>query len=196
MSKRQSQAPADVIGALGFAARNQLAANDDAASGETNLFTNLPLDVPTRLDDARRNELGADIAFAEVFFVHLPLTRLVMWCFTADQYCGPRQSFNRFAPFKTFNSATQLGDNFRQLTAFRGLGASWGKAAKKLARDLKRTSRLIFVSSASTLSDLLEPQANQLYIGWMELLQRLGLALLVGHRNWRLKVNETCPFPL
>jgi hypothetical protein len=32
-------------------------------------------------------------------------------------------------------------------------------------------------------SDLLEPQANQLYIAWMELLQRFGLALLVGHRN-------------
>jgi hypothetical protein len=56
-------------------------------------------------------------------------------------------------------------------------------SAKKLARDLTQTSRLIFPNSASTLSDLLEPQANQLYIAWMELLQRLGLALVVGHRN-------------
>jgi MgtC family protein len=59
-----------------------------------------------------------------------------------------------------------------------------------LAPDLKRTSRLIFASSASTLSDLLEPHANQLYIAWMELLQRLGLALLVGlligaERGWQ-----------
>jgi hypothetical protein len=56
-------------------------------------------------------------------------------------------------------------------------------SAKKLARDLTWTSRLIFPSSASIPSNLLEPQANQLYIAWMELLQRLGLAVLIGHRN-------------
>ena len=54
-------------------------------------------------------------------------------------------------------------------------------SAKKLARDLKRTSRLIFVSSASTLSDLLEPQTNQLYIAWMELLQRQRSGGQVAH---------------
>jgi uncharacterized membrane protein (DUF4010 family) len=47
-----------------------------------------------------------------------------------------------------------------------------------------------FPRSASILSDLLEPQANRLYIARMELLQRLGLALAVGlligaERGWQ-----------
>jgi hypothetical protein len=40
------------------------------AFGKRSLFTNLPLDIPTGLHDRRRDELRADIAFAEVFLVH------------------------------------------------------------------------------------------------------------------------------
>ncbi len=60
----------DVIGALGLAARDQLAADDDAALGETDFLANLEHGIPSGLYDGGRDELGADVAFAEVFFVH------------------------------------------------------------------------------------------------------------------------------
>ena len=60
----------DVIGALGFAAGNELSANDDAALGEIDLLADLHHPVPARAFHGGAYELGADIAFAEVFLVH------------------------------------------------------------------------------------------------------------------------------
>ena len=55
----------DVVGALGLAARDQLAANDDAALGEADLLADLQHLIPARLLHGGRDELGADVAFAE-----------------------------------------------------------------------------------------------------------------------------------
>ena len=60
----------DVIGALGFAAGNELAANDDAALGEGDLLADLHHPVPARAFHGGADELGADVALAEVFLVH------------------------------------------------------------------------------------------------------------------------------
>lgn len=60
----------DVVSALGFAARDQLTAHDDAALGEANLFADLRLQVPARRDQGGGNELGADVAFAEGGVAH------------------------------------------------------------------------------------------------------------------------------
>lgn len=46
----------------------QLAAHDDTAGGEGNLFAHLGRKVPTRLLERRGNELGADVALGEIFF--------------------------------------------------------------------------------------------------------------------------------
>ena len=60
----------DVVGALGLAAGDHLAANDDPALGEVDLLANLRHDIPARLLHGGRDELGADVALAEVFFIH------------------------------------------------------------------------------------------------------------------------------
>jgi hypothetical protein len=60
----------DVIGALGFAARNELAPDNDASLGEIDLLADLHHPVPARAFDGGADELGADIALAEVFLVH------------------------------------------------------------------------------------------------------------------------------
>jgi hypothetical protein len=60
----------DVIGALGFAKGNELSAEDDAPLGEGNLIAELHHPVPARAFYGGAYELGADIAIAEVFFVH------------------------------------------------------------------------------------------------------------------------------
>ena len=60
----------DVIGPLGLAAGDQLAAHDDAALGENDFLANLHGFVPAGLYDGGRDELGADVTFAEVFLVH------------------------------------------------------------------------------------------------------------------------------
>ena len=59
----------NVVGALGLAAGDQLAADDDPAFGEIDLFANLRQDIPARLLDGGRDELGADVAFAERLLV-------------------------------------------------------------------------------------------------------------------------------
>jgi hypothetical protein len=59
----------NIVGTLGLAAGYQSAANDDPAFGERDLLSNLRQDVPACLFDSRRDELGADVAFAEVFLV-------------------------------------------------------------------------------------------------------------------------------
>ena len=60
----------DVIGALGFAARNKLAPDDDASLGEIDLLADLHHPVPARAFDGGAYELGADVALAEIFLVH------------------------------------------------------------------------------------------------------------------------------
>jgi hypothetical protein len=59
-----------VVGALGFAAGRELAANNDAAFGERNLLADLAHQVPLRARERRRDKLCADIAFAEAFLVN------------------------------------------------------------------------------------------------------------------------------
>ena len=60
----------DVVGALGLAARYQFAADDDAPLGESDLLADLHHPVPARAFDGGTDELGADVALAEVFLVH------------------------------------------------------------------------------------------------------------------------------
>jgi hypothetical protein len=58
------------IGALGLAARDQLAADDDPAFREADFLTNLRHLIPPGPLDGRRDELRADVAFAEGGLVH------------------------------------------------------------------------------------------------------------------------------
>lgn len=59
-----------VIGASLLTAGVQTAADDDAARGEGDLFANLGLEVPARLNQRRRDELAANIPFAELLLIH------------------------------------------------------------------------------------------------------------------------------
>ena len=60
----------DVIGALGFATGDELSPDDDASLGKGDLLADLHHPVPARAFHSGANELGADVALAEVFFVH------------------------------------------------------------------------------------------------------------------------------
>lgn len=60
----------DVVGALGLAAADQLAAYDDPALGEADFLTDLQHLIPARLAQGRGDELGADVAFTEGSLVH------------------------------------------------------------------------------------------------------------------------------
>ena len=60
----------DVIGALGFAARDELSPDNDASLGEIDLLADLHHPVPARAFHCGADELGADVALAEVFLVH------------------------------------------------------------------------------------------------------------------------------
>ena len=60
----------DVVGTLGLAAGDKLSSNDDSAVGEGDLFANLKHLVPAGLRDGGADELGTDVAFAEVLLVH------------------------------------------------------------------------------------------------------------------------------
>ena len=53
----------DVVGALGLAACDQLAADDDAALGEAYLLADLEHFVPARATEGGGDEFGADVAF-------------------------------------------------------------------------------------------------------------------------------------
>src|SRR5580704_212264 len=61
----------DVIGALGFATSNELPPDDDTSLGEGDLLTDLHHPIPSSTFYCRADEFGADIAFAEVFLVHV-----------------------------------------------------------------------------------------------------------------------------
>jgi hypothetical protein len=60
----------DVIGVLGFAAGDELSSDDDASLGKVDLLAYLHHPFPTRSFHCEADELGADIALAEVFLVH------------------------------------------------------------------------------------------------------------------------------
>ena len=60
----------DIVGALGLAASDQLAADDDASLGEADFLANLQHFIPAGLLDCRGDELGANSAFAEGLLVH------------------------------------------------------------------------------------------------------------------------------
>ena len=63
----------DVVGLLGLAALDGLAADDDAALGEVDLLADLGHQVPLVAvwpDDRGRDELGADVRFGELLLVH------------------------------------------------------------------------------------------------------------------------------
>ena len=53
-----------LIGALGFAAGNELPPHDDAPLGRSGFFADLHHPVPARALDSGTYELGADVAFA------------------------------------------------------------------------------------------------------------------------------------
>ena len=60
----------DVVGALGFAAGDEPAPDDDPALGEADFLADLGELVPAGLLQGRGDELGADVALAEGFLVH------------------------------------------------------------------------------------------------------------------------------
>lgn len=53
----------DVVSALAFATRDQLAADDNAAFGEADFFSDLKQRIPSRIVYRRRNEVRADFSF-------------------------------------------------------------------------------------------------------------------------------------
>jgi hypothetical protein len=60
----------DVIGALRLPACDQFSADDDTPFGKSDFLADLHHPVPARALDGGTDELGADIAFAEVFLVY------------------------------------------------------------------------------------------------------------------------------
>jgi hypothetical protein len=72
----------NVVSAFCPTARDEFAANDDAAFGEGHLTANLGSLVPTSLYQRRCNVVGANVAFAKVFFLHIGLSN--------DGRCYPR----------------------------------------------------------------------------------------------------------
>jgi hypothetical protein len=55
---------------------NQLAAHDDAPLGEADLLAKLRQLIPSRLLEGGRDELGADVAFAQQLLLHGATTRI------------------------------------------------------------------------------------------------------------------------
>jgi hypothetical protein len=60
----------DVVGALRFSPRDELAANDDASLCKTDFLAKLSDLIPAGLPERGRDELGADIPLAELLLVH------------------------------------------------------------------------------------------------------------------------------
>ena len=60
----------DIVGPFALAPADQLAAHDDPAFCEANLFTDLTELIPSSLPEGRCDELGAYVPFAEAFLVH------------------------------------------------------------------------------------------------------------------------------
>lgn len=61
----------DIIGTLVLVPHHRFTPNDDAALGKGDFFANLGLQIPSRLNEGRRDELGADVPFAEGITVNL-----------------------------------------------------------------------------------------------------------------------------
>ena len=61
----------NVIGALPLAPADQLAAHDNASFGEADLLANLRHRIPASISNGWCDELCTDVAFAEVFLVHI-----------------------------------------------------------------------------------------------------------------------------
>ena len=59
-----------VISALLRTSHMDLAPDINAAVGKADLLANLRIDTPSGRHNTGRDELGADVSFAEVFFVH------------------------------------------------------------------------------------------------------------------------------
>jgi hypothetical protein len=60
----------DIISALGFAARDELTSNYYAALGEADFFSDLRELIPARPLQGGRNELRANVAFAQGLFIN------------------------------------------------------------------------------------------------------------------------------
>ena len=101
----------DIVGALGLAARDQLATHDDPALGEADLFADLRHFIPARLPQGGRYELGTDVAFAEGALVHgghsLPG---LDWLMCSPSTCrrGGRRRFQRLQPLKFLDDGTPM----------------------------------------------------------------------------------------
>jgi hypothetical protein len=66
----------DVVSALPCPTSMDFASDVDPPIRESHFFANLGIDVPTRRYKVRRDELGANVAFAERFFIHAARGRL------------------------------------------------------------------------------------------------------------------------
>ncbi len=60
----------DVVHPLFRAARVNFSPHINSPIGETDLFTNLSVEIPSSRNKAGRDELRADVAFTKGFFVH------------------------------------------------------------------------------------------------------------------------------
>jgi hypothetical protein len=76
----------------------QLAPHDDAAFGETDFFAHLSLDVPACRYNGGRDELGANVALGQRFFVHADVIPLRGILPARWQAAGLRRLTHRPAP--------------------------------------------------------------------------------------------------
>ena len=67
----------DVVRKLGLATSDKLASDNDPSFGKVDILTDLGHVIPSRVLDSWSNKLGADIAFAEISFVHETILRMI-----------------------------------------------------------------------------------------------------------------------
>jgi hypothetical protein len=85
----------DVIGALGFTTGNKHPPNNDASLGKVDLFADLHLLVPSRAFHGGADELGADIALAEVVLVRTDFV-------PTSNLCNPEEESRSFSMRSSF----------------------------------------------------------------------------------------------